>query len=668
MNALKWIVTGAICLGAFAMDANAQDTCATATVVGVPSSTPGTTVGATLDVAGACGTAGIPSAAGVWFSVTGTGNLMTASLCGGAPVFDTQISVFTAGCGVLTCVDGNNDFCGLQSETGWCSTLGQEYLVLVHGVGVAEGAFTLDVTDNTCDDSDACTVDSCVTGVVASCSNVDTTPVGDCCNPVTGTLTAIDDANACTDDTCLPTGAVLNTPNALPCDDLDVCTVSDVCSLGVCSGAPNALCTPTVSLVADVGVLPVSSCYSVGDLITIRVEMGASAIEIVGGQFFLEYDTSRLDFVSMVPGDLPFTLEVFESVDEVNGLIDYAVGVQQLDPGTLAATTMAVITFEAIAECDPFVQFRENQPPTKLTDATGAERLPILSDLPQISINGTAPVLSCPGDIVVNADAGSITSVVGWTEVTASDSCDGMIPVTCTSSPTTGLGTGGTFPPGLTSVTCTATNACGIQGSCTFDVTVTSFNEMVVDIELSPTIVQGPLERCITFTLQRCGVSTAEVQLAIDFGGVFSVSGMAEDISVLIPAGAWECLMARDELHTLRSSAEDFREDGTIYRASFIGNPDLGGHWLVGGNLNDDEFIDISDFAIYNSQFGPSFADVDCSVAGPHGDVNGDGLVTLFDFSFVQQNFLDGAQPDCCSPPPSPLGAGGSGPRTSISV
>lgn len=633
-------------LGLLGGAASAQDDCSTATPVAVPSSTAGTTVGATVDVTSACGTATIPTAPGVWFSVIGTGNLMTASLCNVSTTYDSQLSVFTDGCVTLTCVGGNDDFCATQSEVSWCSALGVEYLILVHGSGVAVGPFTVDVTDDDCDDVNDCTADSCSAG---ACQNLDTTPVGQCCAPVGGALTTIDDGNPCTDDTCNPDGSVSNIPNTAPCDDGDICTIGDVCAAGSCvPGAPDPLCTPTLDLVADPSTLPVTSCYALGDLITVRIEMGPSTPLIVGGQFFLEYDPTTLTFISMDTGDPPFTLPILEFVDVANGTIDYAVGVPAADPGTNLATTMAVITFQADAECDTFLRFRDHEPPTLLSDDEGIPRFPILGDLPPTKIDASAPVLTCPSGFVVNADAGDLTAFVTWPAVTAVDSCDGDLPVTCTSAPTAGLENGGVFPPGITTISCDVTNSCGIQSACAFNVEVTSVSDIIVDIELSPTIVAGPLIRCITFELWRCGFPPVSVSQEFEFGGLAQPPGRAVDQPFLIPAGAWECITARDVLHTLRSTAVDFTDDGTTFSASFIGDPELGGHWLTGGNLNDSEFVDILDFALYNAAFGATFADTDCSVPAPHADINGDSVVNVFDFSFIQLNFLDASQPNCC--------------------
>ncbi|MFQ5489200.1 MAG: hypothetical protein ACE5GE_00650, partial [Phycisphaerae bacterium] len=126
--------------------APANDLCDNPIAVAVPSTTPGSTDGATIDSAPECGT-GVTSP-GVWYSVTGTGNMMTASLCNGATAYDSKLSVYCADCIDFTCVDGNDDTCGLQSEVAWCSQAGAQYLILVHGFGGDSGPFELAISDN----------------------------------------------------------------------------------------------------------------------------------------------------------------------------------------------------------------------------------------------------------------------------------------------------------------------------------------------------------------------------------------------------------------------------------------------------------------------------------------------------------------------------------------
>ena len=120
------------------------DACAIALPIACGDSASGTTVGATSYDAptGTCGTG--TGAPGVWYSITGNGDLITASLCGSA--FDTRIQIYEGACGALTCVGGNDDSCGLQSETAFASTNGTEYFIYVYGYGTNTGNYTLDIT------------------------------------------------------------------------------------------------------------------------------------------------------------------------------------------------------------------------------------------------------------------------------------------------------------------------------------------------------------------------------------------------------------------------------------------------------------------------------------------------------------------------------------------
>jgi hypothetical protein len=101
---------------------------------------------------------------GVWYQVKGTGSALTASTCSDETTFDTQLSVFQGGCGDLVCVNGNNDFCGLQSTVVWPSVQNETYLVLVSGFNGTTGDFTLKVsTDTPRKENDFCASASAVT-------------------------------------------------------------------------------------------------------------------------------------------------------------------------------------------------------------------------------------------------------------------------------------------------------------------------------------------------------------------------------------------------------------------------------------------------------------------------------------------------------------------------
>lgn len=129
-----------------------NDICPDAIAVDCNSSVSGTTINATIDtdVAPDCDT-GVTSP-GVWYvyeDTTGLVTDITITMCSGNGTadYDSKLSVYTGDCGAppLTCVAGNDDTCGLQSEVSFQSDGATTYYILVHGFGGATGDFTLDI-------------------------------------------------------------------------------------------------------------------------------------------------------------------------------------------------------------------------------------------------------------------------------------------------------------------------------------------------------------------------------------------------------------------------------------------------------------------------------------------------------------------------------------------
>jgi len=137
-----------------AVDAPANDACEDAIPVAPGTVTAGTTIGATFDNAGTCVTSN--TAPGVWYTVMGTGNEMSATTCpdlfaGAGATYDTKISVFCKDCAEKTCVTGNDDVSCSQifrSGVTWCSQLGATYNILVHGYSSGVGDFNLAVWES----------------------------------------------------------------------------------------------------------------------------------------------------------------------------------------------------------------------------------------------------------------------------------------------------------------------------------------------------------------------------------------------------------------------------------------------------------------------------------------------------------------------------------------
>jgi slime mold repeat-containing protein len=117
--------------------------------------------------------------------------------------------------------------------------------------GVYEGPngdpLCADTIDNDCDlatDDDDPGCGPCVVDADCSDDNVCTgteTCVDSACQP--GTPLTCDDGNDCTDDLCDAQTGCYTLDNVDPCDDGDLCTLTDACQDGACVGADPMVCT-----------------------------------------------------------------------------------------------------------------------------------------------------------------------------------------------------------------------------------------------------------------------------------------------------------------------------------------------------------------------------------------------------------------------------------------
>lgn len=102
------------------------------------------------------------------------------------------------------------------------------------------------VDEETCDDDNQCTVDSCLGEEgcghepidQGECLDGDVCTIGDHCakGECVGTPIDCDDDNPCTDDGCDGLGGCKFTPNQSECDDGDPCTAGDQCEAEICAG------------------------------------------------------------------------------------------------------------------------------------------------------------------------------------------------------------------------------------------------------------------------------------------------------------------------------------------------------------------------------------------------------------------------------------------------
>ncbi len=120
-----------------------------------------------------------------------------------------------------------------------------------------------------CDDGNPCTVDSCDADGLClfaptdgACSDGNACTVGDHCEEgkcVTGGMLNCNDQNVCTNDSCDPAKGCVHLLNQAPCDDEDVCTYGDHCSLGDCIASGTLTCNDGNPCTAD-SCNPKSGC------------------------------------------------------------------------------------------------------------------------------------------------------------------------------------------------------------------------------------------------------------------------------------------------------------------------------------------------------------------------------------------------------------------------
>jgi hypothetical protein len=128
-----------------------NDNCTGALPIACGEVVAGTTIDASEDsaVAPTCDTT--VTAPGVWYvyeDTTGLVTDITITMCNGTTDYDSKLSVYTGDCAAppFTCVVGNDDTCGLQSEVSFQSDGATTYYILVHGFGGATGNFEIEMT------------------------------------------------------------------------------------------------------------------------------------------------------------------------------------------------------------------------------------------------------------------------------------------------------------------------------------------------------------------------------------------------------------------------------------------------------------------------------------------------------------------------------------------
>jgi hypothetical protein len=584
------------------------------------------------------------------------------------------------------------------------------------------------LTNGDCNDSDACTTDICNNCVCSNPAKATWDQINECCNSATGAETALGCADQCEAASCSEAGNH-GSAQCLPrtgqsCNDDNPCTYSDTCASGAgsCAGLDaNAVactssadcaaatsvgypcidgfcnCTLTPDLDIDIVDFGDENCFEDGEKVTANVHVAASSSPVNGGEFFIKYDPTCLDYNSTTLV-APYTNGVYGPVvNEGAGTIFVAVGVEfGAGNGPNGNADMVSFSFTKIGDCNSckICPLQENPQHTYLTDDAG-QRITVQANCSKDIFDESDLELTTPGNIKTNVDCDRPTATEQWAAPSATDEC-GNATVFCRGEHDSGLvydsstvNGGGEFPIGASSFCCYAVSdgPCGTTVGCPPDttcadadengkpdgcwtVTVNDETSLDITVGLSPTSQSKPgdnLTRCIKFTLfSNCVQEPLVFSDDVTFGGLFEFVGKSTGKIKIPGSGQWDCITAQDQLHTLRSCYTFDGDEDCVngqLNASFSGDPLLGGNWLIGGNLDgwkkDDpnadpslDVIDILDFGTFVSQYLHAYGDTDtpCGTPGPNADINGDGVADLDDYAFISANFLVNSKLCCCGP------------------
>jgi autotransporter-associated beta strand protein len=188
-------------------------------------------------------------------------------------------------------------------------------------------------------------------------------------------------------------------------------------------------------------------------------------------------------------------------------------------------------------------------------------------------------------------------------------------------------------------------NAGGSQTSNSVALTANPAFNATVELQ---GVSAGPFMRCITFdfyTSPTCTPPAYTIEQQLTF-----TNGVATTSISTVPCGNYTGLGIRDRLHTLRrvgTAAPAFDTSDTSHLVAAFTTAN--GKALLGGNVNDDAYVDILDFGGYIGRLSQNQgADTDCSTPSIHADFSGNGTVGTEDFTFIQSNFLVARDLDPC--------------------
>lgn len=157
----------------------------------------------------------------------------------------------------------------------------------------------------------------------------------------------------------------------------------------------------------------------------------------------------------------------------------------------------------------------------------------------KVYLDTTPPVATCEENMTVNNDAGKCSAVVTYDSPTATDNCVGDITIVKTK----GLGSGATFPVGVTTETYSFTDILGNVTECSFTVTVNDNETPVItcppaiEVENDPGQCGAVVNYSLPTATDNCGVTELIMTAGLGSGSFFPVGTTIETFVAKDAAG-----------------------------------------------------------------------------------------------------------------------------------
>jgi len=379
----------------------------------------------------------------------------------------------------------------------------------------------------------------------------------------------------------------------------------------------------------ELSLLSKDTCVNAVETMTVDVRIDNDAEAWMAGvTTIVDFDDTKLAFVGATAVG-PFPMVVNGPIVTGNTIrFSNGVGMGNPEVNPIGTVTVARLEFAPLAGSSgcsiaDLVEFSSwGIFSSTITDDSGTEILHTQVGIQPVTIDLLAPTLvGVPGNVTTPCDAGETYATVPLTAPTATDNLVCGNPVVTLlvtfpdSSTDTVLPALDQYPIGTTTIAWTATDDCGNWSTANTTVTVTNTQVLNLDIQLSPSVLAVAHTRNVRV---RWGAGALNTVVPVSFTGV---NGSAT--VTISPAGSYSCISVKDELHTVTDWDVPTILLGEYYASAY----------LIQGDSNNDNKIDILDFGLFVGDFGPA------AING-RSNFDADLFVNNADFTHISSAFF----------------------------